>query len=498
MAGRAYDRCSTRGHGPPAAGHRRLGQPGRGPAPARRPDARDPRRRRPARHPERRPAHRRGHPRRRAARARGHGPRPARPPRAPSSRPSRPSPPAPTRSPHRFHPWPRATQPSEDLMPGPLAGIKIVEIAGIGPGPFCAMMLSDMGADVIRVDRAQNVRGGDPASPPVRPAHPRPPLHRRRPEAPRRRRDRPPARRGGRRPDRGLPARRDGAPRPRPRRAPRPQPPPGLRAHDRLGPGRARTRPPPATTSTTSPSPAPSTPSAGPARPPVPPLNLVGDFGGGGMLLAFGLACGILERPALRPGPGGRRGHGRRRGPAHDDVPRLPGHGHLGGRAGHQHARHRRPLLRRLRDRRRQVRLHRLDRAAVLRRAAPAHRPRRRGAALAAGQAAVAGPQGAAGGDLRDQDRRRVVRDHGGHRRLLRAGAVDARGPRAPAQRATARRSWRSTASCSRPPRRASPARPVSVQRPPSHPGQHTDEVLADWGFDADRVAKLRDAGAIA
>ena len=33
-------------------------------------------------------------------------------------------------------------------MPGPLDGLKIIEIAGIGPGPFCAMMLADMGADV--------------------------------------------------------------------------------------------------------------------------------------------------------------------------------------------------------------------------------------------------------------------------------------------------------------------------------------------------------------
>jgi len=45
--------------------------------------------------------------------------------------------------------------------------VKIIEIAGIGPGPFCAMMLSDMGADVIRVDRAGHVRGGDPAAPPA-------------------------------------------------------------------------------------------------------------------------------------------------------------------------------------------------------------------------------------------------------------------------------------------------------------------------------------------
>jgi alpha-methylacyl-CoA racemase len=50
-------------------------------------------------------------------------------------------------------------------MSGPLSGIKIVEIAGIGPGPFCALMLSDMGAEVIRVDRAQSVRGDKPDTP---------------------------------------------------------------------------------------------------------------------------------------------------------------------------------------------------------------------------------------------------------------------------------------------------------------------------------------------
>jgi alpha-methylacyl-CoA racemase len=38
-------------------------------------------------------------------------------------------------------------------MPGPLAGIKIIEFAGIGPGPFCAMMLADHGATVIRIER---------------------------------------------------------------------------------------------------------------------------------------------------------------------------------------------------------------------------------------------------------------------------------------------------------------------------------------------------------
>lgn len=36
---------------------------------------------------------------------------------------------------------------------GPLAGVRVVELAGIGPGPFAAMTLADMGADVVRVDR---------------------------------------------------------------------------------------------------------------------------------------------------------------------------------------------------------------------------------------------------------------------------------------------------------------------------------------------------------
>ena len=36
---------------------------------------------------------------------------------------------------------------------GPLEGVRVVEIAGIGPGPFCAMLLADMGAEVVRVDR---------------------------------------------------------------------------------------------------------------------------------------------------------------------------------------------------------------------------------------------------------------------------------------------------------------------------------------------------------
>ena len=42
---------------------------------------------------------------------------------------------------------------------GPLSGLRIVEFAGIGPGPFCGMLLSDLGADVVRIDRIGG-RGG--------------------------------------------------------------------------------------------------------------------------------------------------------------------------------------------------------------------------------------------------------------------------------------------------------------------------------------------------
>jgi alpha-methylacyl-CoA racemase len=52
------------------------------------------------------------------------------------------------------------------MAKGPLAGVTVLEVAGIGPGPFCCMMLADMGADVIRIDRADKVRGGDPGKPP--------------------------------------------------------------------------------------------------------------------------------------------------------------------------------------------------------------------------------------------------------------------------------------------------------------------------------------------
>ncbi len=48
---------------------------------------------------------------------------------------------------------------------GPLSGYRIIELAGIGPAPFAGMMLADMGAEVIRVERAQSVRSPVPDTP---------------------------------------------------------------------------------------------------------------------------------------------------------------------------------------------------------------------------------------------------------------------------------------------------------------------------------------------
>ncbi|MGQ0573786.1 MAG: CaiB/BaiF CoA transferase family protein [Pseudonocardia sp.] len=48
---------------------------------------------------------------------------------------------------------------------GPLAGLKVVELGGIGPGPHAAMILADLGADVVRIDRPGGLRLGDGSRP---------------------------------------------------------------------------------------------------------------------------------------------------------------------------------------------------------------------------------------------------------------------------------------------------------------------------------------------
>jgi len=46
---------------------------------------------------------------------------------------------------------------------GPLNGVRIVEFAGLGPAPFGAMMLADLGADIIRIDRPGGYPAPDPS-----------------------------------------------------------------------------------------------------------------------------------------------------------------------------------------------------------------------------------------------------------------------------------------------------------------------------------------------
>ena len=55
---------------------------------------------------------------------------------------------------------------------GPLQGVRIVEFAGIGPGPFAAMLLADMGADVIRIDRKGGRDAGEIRRSPIAAATP--------------------------------------------------------------------------------------------------------------------------------------------------------------------------------------------------------------------------------------------------------------------------------------------------------------------------------------
>ena len=179
---------------------------------------------------------------------------------------------------------------------GPLNGLRIVELAGIGPGPFCGMMLSDMGAEVIRVERLSGASGRS----------------------------------------RDILARN--------RRSiavdlKQPQGVevvlrlceasaglfegfrPGVTERLGLGPETCMARNPKLVYGrmTGWGQDGPLAQAAGhdinyiglsgalhaigrPGEKPVPPLNLVGDFGGGGMLLAFGMVCGLLE--AERSGQG--------------------------------------------------------------------------------------------------------------------------------------------------------------------------------------------------
>ena len=223
------------------------------------PHARDPRSRRHADHPVGRGGHRTAGRRLPVPPARRHGPRSPRPALARCS-PKRsvatsvsPRPPDAgiarrlgrswsSHRPHPQHPLTLAQHPlntrRRPTMAGPLAGYRIIEIAGIGPGPFAAMLLADLGAEVIRVERAGAVRGPAPDQP-----HGDVLLRGRRniaidlkhPDGVATLLDLVERRRCA---DRGVPARRDGTARCRARRVSRPQPEARVRTDDRVGPDR--------------------------------------------------------------------------------------------------------------------------------------------------------------------------------------------------------------------------------------------------------------------
>jgi alpha-methylacyl-CoA racemase len=184
---------------------------------------------------------------------------------------------------------------------GPLSGVKIVELAGIGPGPFSGMLLSDMGADIIRVDRAQQVNPATFDKPNLEPMY-----------------------RGRRsigvdlkKPEgvelvlqlvEGADALIEGYR-------------PGVTERLGLGPDVCLARNPKLVYGrmTGWGQDGPMAQAAGhdinyialagalahfgrAGSKPTPPINLVGDFGGGGMFMAFGVVCGILEARASGKG----------------------------------------------------------------------------------------------------------------------------------------------------------------------------------------------------
>ena len=203
---------------------------------------------------------------------------------------------------------------------GPLSDLKVLEFAGIGPGPFCGMLLSDLGADVVRIDRKGPGRGSktdvtgrgrksvamDLKSPAAV-------------EACLKLMETADAVFEGFRP--------------------------GVMERLGLGPDVALARNPKlvfgrmtgwgqtgpyalaaghdinyiAISGALS--------AIGTAEKPVPPLNLVGDFGGGALYLAFGLLAGVVHARSTRSGTGDRLRHERRRGVAHGDVLRHEGRG---------------------------------------------------------------------------------------------------------------------------------------------------------------------------
>ena len=366
---------------------------------------------------------------------------------------------------------------------GPLHGVKVIELTGIGPGPFAGTLLSDMGAEVVRVERAELgdvARAGRAGSSSTGAVGARITVDLKHPdgvETVLRLVEQADALIEGFRP--------------------------GVTERLGLGPDVCLARNPRLVYGrmTGWGQDGPLAHAAGHdinyialagalahfgrvGQPPTPPINLVGDYGGGGMFLAFGVVCGILEARAFGPGSGGRRGDGRRRrvpdgrdlGPARDrwlsarsaaptcSTPARPSTTctRPPTASGCRSARSSRSSTREL-----------LELTGLEHDDLPAPDGPQRLAAAAR----------AAHRDLQGEDARRVGRAARGHRRVLRAGAPDERGD------GRTRTSWPARSIVEHdgidqpaPAPRFSRT-PPEIQGPAALPGEHTDAVLADWGF---------------
>jgi alpha-methylacyl-CoA racemase len=218
---------------------------------------------------------------------------------------------------------------------------------------------------------------------------------------------------------------------------------------------------------------------------PTPPINLVGDFGGGGMLLAFGMVRALLE--AQRSGEGQVVDAAMVDGSASsdDDDVGVQGHGHLERRARHQHVRHRArtsttPTSARRRSSSRSARSSRSSTPSC------SSTPGWRGLRRRGGPSPPDGP--GAWPELKERLPRSSRRRPGTSGAEIMEGTDVCFAPVLTMDEAAEhphnveRGTFVEVAGITQPaPSPRFSRTPGAIQRPPAHAGQHTDEILAEW-----------------
>ena len=229
---------------------------------------------------------------------------------------------------------------------------------------------------------------------------------------------------------------------------------------------------------------------------PVPSVNLVGDFGGGGAFLALGLVAAMWETGRSGTGPGRRCRDGRRqRGPDHH-VARTPRPGTLARRSRCELRRHRLALLRGVRILGRQTRRGRGARAAVLPRAARGVGPRRGRPPRSTRPGVVARAQGAVRRRVPDPPRDAWAVAFEGSDACVAPVLSLTEAPQHPhnAERHTF---VERNGICQPAPAPRFSRTATSLDRPPPAPGDHTDQILFELGYDQHDIERLRAAGAV-